>query len=240
MTATAEPLAESRPVAPSWHTRAFALALVALVLYANREPQWAFNDWVRRLAGHPAYAGPWLLVEHGLLSSTAVMAVSVPSWLYLAARGLVPSPRALLGPPSRRWIVWGIAGGLVPLAVNIAVMAVLAHRGSGLFGLSIGLSAPKGWLVLGNLISNFYEEFVFRGFLLVALRLALGSEVAAWIGTAAAHAAGHTQYPLEEQLMMGTFMVGWAWLVSRSKSIWTTYVSHEIVDLIGDSLVKLG
>lgn len=38
MTATVEPIAESRPDAPSWHTRAFALALVALVLYANREP----------------------------------------------------------------------------------------------------------------------------------------------------------------------------------------------------------
>jgi membrane protease YdiL (CAAX protease family) len=119
-------------------------------------------------------------------------------------------------------------------------MAVMARRGGGMEGLALGFTPPDGWSVAGNLVSNFYEELVFRGFFLVALRFAFRSDAAAWVLSAAAHAFGHTQYPIEEQLMMGTFMIGWAWLVSRSRSIWTTWIAHEVVDLIGDSIIKIG
>jgi membrane protease YdiL (CAAX protease family) len=209
------------------------LAMVA-VMAVNRWPQWRLNGYVRALAGHPGYRGPWLLVEHFFLSGSLAFAVSVIAWRLLAARGHLPPIRSLLGArPLGRIVAWGVVCGLLPLAINFAVMAA-----GGIRGMEFGFVPPSGWLILGNLVSNFYEELVFRGFFLVGLRFALGNTWAALILSSFAHGMTHEQYPLEERLMMSTLMILWAWAVTRTRSLWTPWIGHELVDLIGDSVVK--
>ena len=78
--------------APSFWARALAVAAVVAAVLVNRHPQWALNDWVRGLAGHPAYRGPWLLIEHILLSGSVIFLVSLIAWHLAAVRGALPPP----------------------------------------------------------------------------------------------------------------------------------------------------
>ena len=220
--------------------RVAAVLAVALALVVNRQPQWWLNDAVRAWFHHPRYRGPWLLVEHGLMSCFLPMVVSVVAWVALArAHALIPPRRLLRADEPRAIAAWGLVAGLAPVAFNCAIFYLLLRAGK-LHGFAFGWTPPSSWSLAGNCVSNFYEELVFRGFILTALRYATGSRVAAALLSSAAFGLAHSQYPVEEQLIIGISCIFWCWVVMRTRSLWPVYIGHMLVDVIMDSAIKLG
>ncbi len=67
-----------------------------------------------------------------------------------------------------------MGSGLGVVALNIGIFALIGPA------LRLGSFADSDpWRELGNLFSNFYEELIYRGLLLLLLRVALSSRVAA-------------------------------------------------------------
>jgi membrane protease YdiL (CAAX protease family) len=130
----------------------------------------------------------------------------------------------------RASIVLGIAGGLVALALTLAVVWVTMPGGT------VHWIAPDAWKIAGNVFSNFFEEFVFRGFILTALRSVAGFWPAA-IVSSALWAVLHTQYPFVLQAGIFVVGIGFCWLAQRARSLLAPYFAHEVLDLIGDSLI---
>ena len=148
-------------------------------------------------------------------------------WIPMAKAGWLPYPplRKL-----RRSIVPGIAGGLLALVATIATALAFFPPGT------VHWIDPNPWKIAGNVFSNFYEEFIWRGFLLFELRELIGFWPAAVISSAS-WGLLHTQFPLAGQLLIVALGIGFAWLVRLTGSLWAPYVAHEVLDVIGDSLI---
>jgi len=125
--------------------------------------------------------------------------------------------------------LWGVAGGVATLAVTIAFFEI-RYPGA------IHYIEPKAWSIAGNIFSNFYEEFLYRGFLLVALTAVFGFWPAAVISSVA-FGASHTQYPLDVRALISVAGVMWSVVARQARSIWAPYISHMVLDVVGDSLV---
>ena len=95
---------------------------------------------------------------------------------------------------------------------------------------------PVPWKIAGNVFSNFYEEFVYRGFMLAALAAAIGFWPAAIISSAM-WGYTHSQYPLSLQALIMAVGVYFSWLMRKAQSLWTPYASHMVLDIVGDSLI---
>jgi membrane protease YdiL (CAAX protease family) len=170
----------------------------------------------------------WL--DHILFMGTLKLVV----WGVLGA--LLLGPRELsLGSPTRPRQAW-LVGFISGLGLLVVVAAALAARGP------LAIAWHPNWLLLfANFVSNFYEEFIFRGVILGLLLKALGRE-RAWIAgliSAVLFCQGHLHYPL---MLLGAVFVGgvlWAWLTIRYHSLWPAWVSHTVLDAIGDSLFKV-
>jgi membrane protease YdiL (CAAX protease family) len=225
------------PATPSPSWRAVCLACAALVVIVNRQPQWAFNGFVRGLFGNPAWRGPWLLVEHTLLSGSLCTLAALLCWTWLARQSVLPGIRSLLGAPDRRGLWLGIAAGFAALALQCAALPLL-HACGRLLPISFGYTPPAWWSLAGNLVSNFYEELVFRGFLLLALRAATGSTLFGALASSCLFGLAHEQYPLEEQLLIALAAALWSWLVLRTRSLWPAWLAHQLLDAVADSVLK--
>jgi len=181
-----------------------------------------------RALGNPAYQGfVGVVLPHLLLYSTLTALVCGILWALFVRSGQLPAPE--LG-DVRRSILPGVAGGLIAIALTLAVVAAAFPAGL------IHWIAPDPWKIGGNVFSNFFEEFIYRGFVLVALRRALGFWPAAVLSSAM-WAFTHTQYPLILQACILLTGVGFCWLARYARSLWAPYVAHEVLDLIGDSLI---
>ena len=168
-----------------------------------------------------------IFLPHLLLYSTIMAALSAVSWIALASAGRLPRPP--LG-NLRQSVMPGVIGGL--LALICAVLTALAFFPPD----TVRWIDPNPWEIAGNIFSNFYEEFVWRGFLLFGLRELVGFWPAAVI-TSASWAVVHTQYPLAGQVLVFAIGIGFAWLVRVSRSLWAPYIAHEVLDILGDSLI---
>jgi membrane protease YdiL (CAAX protease family) len=211
----------------TWGARASLLAAAAVVYLIGLWPTWWLRDTVLRAAGFPAYAGLWKFLPHLLLYSTLPALAAGVAWIAFARAGVIDGP--LLGKGNRPLGKLLIVGfGVIPL-----VLGVLVATGQ---GSAIRWIDPDPWSIAGNVFSNFYEEFIFRGFLLAAFTAVIGFLPAAAV-TSALWAATHTQYPLSLQVTI--FAVGFAlaWLAQSARTIWAPYGAHMIMDVVLDSLV---
>jgi membrane protease YdiL (CAAX protease family) len=99
---------------------------------------------------------------------------------------------------------------------------------------------PNWPVVLANFVSNFYEEFIFRGAILGLLLKAMGGRRtwSAALLSALLFCIGHRQYP--PALLATVFVAGlvWAGMTIRYRSLWPAWVSHTLADTIIDSLFK--
>jgi membrane protease YdiL (CAAX protease family) len=189
------------------------------------------SEWLRghvlEAFGNPKYEGVWILIPHLFLYTTLAAVVSAVLWIALAAAGLLPAM------PFRfdfDVALWGVAGGVGGLAVALGYFEFFYPAGA------IHYIEPKVWSIAGNIFSNFYEEFLYRGFLLVALTAVFGFWPAAVI-TAVAFGASHTQYPVDLRAMISVVGFGWAVVARQAKSIWAPYIGHMLLDVVGDSLI---
>lgn len=149
---------------------------------------------------------------------------------------LILGPRGMaLGRPERPKEAW-IAGLLSGLGLTALVLGVVAALGA------LVLQPHPDWpVVFANFVSNFYEEFIFRGAILGLLLKVLGRE-RAWVATiisALLFCEGHLQYP--PALLATVFVAGvvWAWMTVRYRSLWPAWLSHTLADTIIDSLFKV-
>ncbi len=220
---------------PAALTRAQRVLLVVVsgaVVGVNWFPNRAWRSAVQDLAGHPAYRGAWLVVEHALLYSTIPALAALLAWWYLARRQLMPPPRASfsLGAHPRRSLLAGLVGGLV---VSALVLGVIAATGAA------PLHAPQfdPWSGLGNLLSNLWEEIWFSGFILLAMVAASGRRWAGVAVTSLVFAAIHTQYPLGFKALIFVNVALMGSVRLWTGSLWTAYIAHQLSDLIIDAFL---
>jgi membrane protease YdiL (CAAX protease family) len=221
--------------------RALVLLAAAGALWVLIQPSRWLRDAVLHALGDPPYRGPWITFDHLFLYSTLGAATCAIVWIALAGRGLMPPLRDWFRVrPTAPVLAWGVGAGLAISGFNIAVVALLA-RGRGAFeGFAVQYVPPNGWDVLGNVFSNFYEEFIARGFLLLALRAAFNSTLAAVIVTSLIFGVGHDQYPLFERCVIALSAALQCVVFLRTRSLWSTWITHEVYDLILDCALKVG
>ena len=204
--------------------RALLFVLAAGVFAIGLWPTWYVRDAVLNAFGAPAYEGVWIFIPHALLYSTLSALTALALWLWLArARWVRPLSLAFNGGVA----AWGVLGGLVVIAITVVALYALGY--GDLF------HAPRvdPWLMAGNAFSNFFEELIFRGFLLTALGAALGFWPAA-ILSSVAFGAVHTQFPFELQVLVGVAGFVWCLVAARAKSLLAPYISHMTLDWLID------
>jgi len=200
------------------------IAIVALAIALNPLNLRA-RIWLRDEVVHGV---PYWL-DHLLFMVTLMVVVwGLIGFLILGARGLS------LGLPERPKEAWlaGIVSGLALTALVIATFAAL--------GALVYEPHPDYPVMFANFVSNFYEEFIFRGAILGFLLLVMGRERSwpAAIISAVLFCQGHLQYP--PALLATVFVAGvvWAWLTIRYRSLWPAWLSHTVADTIIDALFK--
>lgn len=176
-----------------------------------------------KLTGSQPYEGVWIFIPHLLFYTTFTASLAAVCWIILARAGAMPYPALRI---SRSAVVWGLLGGA---ATTVATMAFLFVLGLGHFGW-LGFD---GWTIAGNVFSNFYEEFISRGFLLTGLTVLFGFWPAAVLSSLA-FGFGHDQYPLTLQLFVAGVAVFWCWLARRTRSIWAPWGAHMVADIVID------
>jgi membrane protease YdiL (CAAX protease family) len=208
--------------------RAVVLACVALAYGSTWWPEhWVLVQGMAWL-GEPRYAGfTGKFLPHLLLYSTLPAAVCAVLWLILSkARLLAPIPLTR----GHRLVGYGVLGALIAMAATVAL--ILATPGLGTLRW-IGIDP---WGVAGNVFSNFYEEFIFRGFILAGLAAVIGFWPAAIVASGL-WAAQHTQYPLSLRMLIGAIGIVWCWIRIHARTLWAPYLSHEIMDTVLDALI---
>jgi membrane protease YdiL (CAAX protease family) len=208
--------------------RAIVLACVALAYASTWWPEhWLLAHGMAWL-GEPAYAGfTGKFLPHLLLYSTLPALVCAVLWLILSNAKLLPPIPLTQGNGT---IAYGILGALVAIVATVAW--ILATPGIG----SLRWMGIDPWGVAGNIFSNFYEEFIFRGFILAGLAAVIGFWPAAIIASGL-WAAQHTQYPLGLRVLIGSIGIVWCWIRIRARTLWAPYLAHEIMDTALDALI---
>jgi membrane protease YdiL (CAAX protease family) len=202
------------------------LAILTIAAGAYAVGFWP-SSWLRHAVlkafGNPAYKGVWILIPHVLLYTTLSALTCLVLWLALIRlKWLEPMPFAV----SRSVVIWSLICGGVSVVVTFGVLA-------GLRLAPIHAAQVNPWVATANLFSNFYEEFVFRGFLLAALTAVFGFWPAA-ILSSVAFGATHAQYPLELRAVISVVGLLWCWLVRRTSSLWSAWIAHMGLDWIVD------
>jgi membrane protease YdiL (CAAX protease family) len=125
---------------------------------------------------------------------------------------------------------WGLGAGLLSIAVLVAFFFATGQAGA--------FHAPRidPWIATANIFSNSYEEYVFRGFILMALSAALGFWPAA-ILSSIAFGATHTQYPLALQGLIAALALLWAWAGQRGGGLLAPYTAHMTLDWLIDPVL---
>lgn len=190
-------------------------------------PTWWVRDFVLGAFGNPAYEGVWILIPHVFLYSTLPALFCLAAWAVFARLGWMPALRLSL-----RWRTFGggLGAGVVSIAMLVAFFFATGQAGA--------FHAPRvdPWLATANIFSNFYEELIFRGFILVALTTALGFWPAA-ILSSLAFGATHAQYPLELQALIAVLALLWAWAGKQGGGLLAPYTAHMTLDWLIDPIL---
>jgi len=204
--------------------RSTLIAAAAAAYLIGFWPTWRLRDTVLQSFGNPDYQGVWVLIPHVFLYSTLPALFCLAAWAVLARMGWMPALKLSL-----RWrtFFWGLGAGLVSLAVLVGFFFATGQAGA--------FHAPQvdPWITTANVFSNFYEELIFRGFILVALTAALGFWPAAIISSLA-FGATHTQYPLILQGLIAAIAMIWAWVAKHSGGLLAPYTAHMTLDWLID------
>ena len=219
----------STPTSLTLMHRALLIISAAAVYAVNFWPSRQVTNAGLIALGRPEYVGfKGMFLPHLLLYSTLTACVAALLWFTFVRAHILPAPR--LGPPTARQLGAGVVGGIVALIATVVFVYVLFPPNT------VHWIDPVPWKIAGNVFSNFYEEFVYRGFMLVALGAAIGFWPAAII-TSAMWGYTHNQYPLSLQALIMAVGVYFSWLMRKAQSLWTPYASHMVLDIVGDSLI---
>jgi membrane protease YdiL (CAAX protease family) len=209
----------------SWKARLLIAAALVVCYWTSFQPSTLLRGYGLHALGDPAYRGVGIFIPHLLLYSTFTAACCALVWWLLVRARLLPPPQLAL---TSRAALWGLIGGAVSIAVSLLFLPI-AHLGE------LRWIGFDGWSIADNLFSNFYEEFIFRGLLLVGLTAVVGFWPAAVLSSIA-FGAVHTQYPLPLRAYIAVVGVFWCWLARHARSLWAPWGAHMLTDLIVDAL----
>jgi membrane protease YdiL (CAAX protease family) len=201
-------------------------AALAFCYWTSFQPsKWVLGHGLRAF-GNPAYRGTGILIPHLLLYSTLTAVCCALAWLLLVRAGWLAPPKFAL---NRRVLAWAVIGGAVSIAITLLAVQ-LTHLAP------IGWVGIDPWNVAGNVFSNFFEEFIFRGFMLAGLTALVGFWPAAVLSSLA-FGMEHSQYPLVFRFLIAGLGVFWCWLVRKAQSLWAAYGTHMLLDVIVDAML---
>ncbi|MBS0385514.1 MAG: CPBP family intramembrane metalloprotease, partial [Proteobacteria bacterium] len=207
--------------------RGILIAVAAAAYLVGFWPSWWVRDFVLHAANNPPYEGVWILIPHLFLYSTLQALFCLAAWTVLTRLHWMPGLRL-----SPRWstLGWGVGAGLVSIAVLVAFFFATGQGGA--------FHAPRidPWNAGANIFSNFYEEYIYRGFILAALTAALGFWPAAVLSSIA-FGAVHSQYPLSLRALIAATAVLWAWVAKRSGGLLAPYAAHMTLDWLVDPIL---
>lgn len=202
---------------------AIATAVTAIYLLVGAYVNLPLREALKRAAGgHVPY---WLDHITFMLLADLVVATLL-AWMLVGLR------QTFLGRPTdgRAWL----AGAATGVAIVPVIGASLATIGA----LKL-MFEPNFLLMFGNLFSNFYEEYIFRGTLLAILMKYLGNKPVAVTVSALVFCQGHLHFPLPLLLVVFLSALFWGWMVLRYQSIWPAWLSHCVMDFISDSIFQV-
>ncbi|MEZ5892778.1 MAG: CPBP family intramembrane glutamic endopeptidase [Parvularculaceae bacterium] len=207
--------------------KAVILVLAAAAVGLMLQPSALVRDAVLGHYGFPAYKGMWILIPHVFLYSTLSALYCAIAWTALAAAGWIAPAQFRL---SAGVITKGVIAGLISVAFTVAVFFAMGMQGA--------FHAPHvdPWLMAANLFSNFYEELIFRGFILAALTALFGFWPAALLSSLA-FGLVHSQYPLPLQLLVAAMGFLWCWISRNTGSLFAPWIAHMTLDWIIDPIV---
>jgi membrane protease YdiL (CAAX protease family) len=207
--------------------RGILIATAAAAYLIGFWPTWWVRDMVLGAFHDPPYEGVWILIPHLFLYTTLQALFCLTAWTVLARLQWMP---ALLLSLRSSTLGWGVGIGLASIAIVVGYFFATGQAGA--------FHAPRvdPWIVGANVFSNFFEEYVFRGFILAALAAALGFWPAAIISSVA-FGATHTQYPLSLQALIAAIAVLWAWAGKRSGGLLAPYTAHMTLDWLIDPIL---
>lgn len=186
-----------------------------------------------------------VLLGHWVFGQLPRVLVCVAVWLVGSRLGLMPSLRQSFasGGSWRRVLMVGLIATAIFLALTVAIGAAAG----GTFGFH-----PYFTKMAGDLVSNMYEEIVYRGLMFSAFygvaaaasfplagRVDRVGILVGTIGSCIVFAIGHEQYPIALRVVVGVVAVVFAypWIVARS--LWAPWIAHTLGDFIGDTILKL-
>jgi membrane protease YdiL (CAAX protease family) len=207
--------------------RVVLIVAAATAYVVNFWPNPLLRDVILHAFGNPAYHGVWILIPHLFLYTTLQALVCFVLWAVLVRVGWLPKMQLSL-----RWrtFVWGLAVGLISVGITVAFFFATGQAGA--------FHAPHvdPWNAAANLFSNFFEEYVYRGFILVAFTAALGFWPAAVLSSIM-FGATHQQYPLSLQALIAVIAILWAWVGRRSGGLLAPYTAHMTLDWLMDPII---
>ena len=145
--------------------RGILIVLAATAYLVGFWPSWWVRDFVLHAFNNPPYAGLSILIPHLFLYTTLQALFCFAAWSVLARLQWMPALRLS---PRLPTFGWGLGVGLLSIGVLVAFFFATGQAGA--------FHPPRvnPWIATANIFSNFYEEYVFRGFILAALTAALG------------------------------------------------------------------
>ncbi|MFN7986241.1 MAG: CPBP family glutamic-type intramembrane protease [Thermoanaerobaculia bacterium] len=228
-------------------TRLLHAGLLATALGAWWISDHAITPWVQQIGGYERIRDRDMsvLLGHWVFGQLPRVLLCVGVWLLGTRLGLMPSLRRSLasGGSWRRVAVSGLRAAAVLLVLTVAVGAATGGR----FGFH-----PCFTKMAGDLVSNMYEEIVYRGLMFCACygmvagasfplggRPHLAGVVAGTIGSSVVFAVGHEQYAVALRVVVGVVSTGFAYPWVAARSLWAPWITHMLVDVIGDSILTL-
>ena len=190
-----------------------------------RETIRGFFDW-------PDYEGIWAALEHVFLYTTFTALLCLLSWHILYKKQMFPSIKSYFI-FNEKAILYGTISGLSMFVFNV-ILAFLLIKFADFEG-SIGYSPQflkDYWIYMGNIFSNFYEEFIYSGFLLISFIYTFKKNWIAIILTGLIFGFFHTQYPISFRIVLSIAGFVTSWVVIKTNSIWAAWLNHMLVDVL--------
>ncbi|OGC76957.1 MAG: hypothetical protein A2Z27_06445 [candidate division Zixibacteria bacterium RBG_16_50_21] len=202
--------------------------------------------WVQRVAGYDRIHDRDLsiLLGHWVFGQLPRVLVCVAVWLVGSRLGLMPSLRQSFASGGSWWRV--VVTGLIATAI-VLLLTVGIGAAAGTFGFHPCF--PK---MAGDLVSNLYEEIVYRGLMFCAFygvvaaasfplvgKLDRAGLVIGTIGSCVVFAVGHEQYTIAFRVIIGVVAVVFVYPWIAARSLWAPWIPHTLGDVIGDSILKL-
>ena len=227
--------------------RILFVALLIAALAAWWVGDHVITPWLERVTGYDRIQNRHLsvLLGHWVFGQLPRVLLCVAVWLVGTRQGLMPPLRQAFGSGGalRRVVVTGLFAAVILLVVTIAIGAAA----DGTFGFHPYV--PK---MAGDLVSNMYEELVYRGLLFstfygvaTAARFPLTGPlsrvglVVGTIGSCAVFGIGHEQYEPALRVVVGVVAVVFVYPWVAARSLWAPWIAHMLGDIVGDTILTL-